>query len=218
MAFDVSGSQGDQIQMQDQSTLMMPPQIGKLLKYTFENISMTSNITGQDENDSQQAAEAMIQLGYYSTSQQQHEESSEFDPNYDPNYDPSDFLIKKDSDVQPETIDPQQYQEPYEYASHVPEAANQEDMHQMQNYYGAFAQDSFNVNDFGFQQPQQMQQDEFSIQSQPSTQPQGNDGGGLADLEISDSDDEDGEVEANEEMDISQNQADASKEDVGLWF
>lgn len=185
-------------------------------------VSWLLNFLGQDENDSQQAAEAMIQLGYYSTSQQQQEESSDFDPNYDPNYDPSDFLIKKDENAQPDAVVVQQYREPYEYASHAPEGAGTEDMQQMQNYYGAFAQESFNVNDFGFQQPQQMQQDDFS-QSQPPVQPQmmnTNDGGGLADLEISDSDDEDGEEgNATQEMDTSQNTADTSKEDdVGLWF
>lgn len=157
----------------------------------------------------------MIQLGYYSTSQQPQEESNDFDPNYDPNYDPSDFLIKKD---EPEAIDPQQYQEPYEYASQVPEAPAQDGM--QQSYYGSFAPESFNVNDFGFQQPQQMQQDEYS-QSQPSTQQVmiPNDGGGLADLDISDSDDEDVEAEVNESLNTSQNAAETSKEDdVGLWF
>lgn len=152
----------------------------------------------------------MIQLGYYSTSQPNQDESLDFDPNYDP----SDFLIKKDSTVPQEQEQPQ-YQEPYEYAqpSGMQEPTDNGDM-QQQNYYGSFAQQSFNVNDFGFQQPQQMSQDDYS---QPQIQqPQlmiPSDGGGLADLEISDSDDDDEEALPNP--------VDTSKEDEdggGLWF
>jgi hypothetical protein len=140
----------------------------------------------------------MIQLGYYSTSQQQHQdESLDFDPT--------------------DEIEPQQYQEPFEYASNVQEDAGGDDLTQQQNYYGSFAQQAFNANDFGFQQPQQMVQEDYS---QQPTQPQmmiSNDGGGLADLEISDSDDEDDQIE--EPMDTSQNPADTSKDDDGgLWF
>lgn len=156
----------------------------------------------------------MIQLGYYANTQQtQQDESLDFDPNYDP----SDFLMKKDSTPQPELVQQPIYQEPYDYASAIPEAVGVDEMQQQPNYYGSFAQQSFNANDFGFQQPQQVAQDDYS-QLQPQ-QPQlmiPNDGGGLADLEISDSDDED---EPNEELNTSQNQADTSKDDDdGLWF
>lgn len=150
----------------------------------------------------------MIQLGYYSTSQPNQDESLDFDPNYDP----SDFLIKKDSSAPPEQEQPQ-YQEPYEYAqpSGMQEPTDNEDM-QQQNYYGSFAQQSFNVNDFGFQQPQQMSQDDYSqpqIQQPQLMNP--SDGGGLADLEISDSDDDDEEAPSNP--------VDTSKEDEeGIWF
>lgn len=173
--------------------------------------------TGQDENDSQQAAEAMIQLGYYSTQQPNQDESLDFDPNYDP----SDFLMKKDSSQpEPAVQDQQQYQEPYEYAqSGIQESMDVDEMQQQQNYYGAFAQQSFNVSDFGFQQPQQMAPDEYSQpqlqQQQPLMIP--GDNSGLADLEISDSDDDDG----NNDDSGQQNQADTSKEDEdggGLWF
>lgn len=157
----------------------------------------------------------MIQLGYYAnTQQQQHDESLDFDPNYDP----SDFLMKKDTDTQPELLEQQQYQEPYDYASNIPEGTGADELQQQPNYYGSFAQQSFNANDFGFQQPQQIAQDDYS-QLQPLQQPQlmiPNDGGGLADLEISDSDDED---EPTEEANTPQNQTDTSKDDdEGLWF
>lgn len=175
---------------------------------------------GQDENDSQQAAEAMIQLGFYSTTQQQAQDES---LDFDPNYDPSDFLIKKDETAQdaPEEIQaPTHYQEPYEYSGNLQEAAVGDELQQQQNYYGSFAQQSFNVNDFGFQQPQQLSQDDFN-QSQSQSQPQimiPNDGGGLADLEISDSEDEEDTVD---EMNTSAatNPGDISKDDDdGLWF
>lgn len=152
----------------------------------------------------------MIQLGYYATAPHPQDESIDFDPNYDP----SDFLLKKDA--QPEPVPLQQYQEPYEFPAGIQDGAGGDEM--QQNYYGSFAQQSFNVNDFGFQQPQQqMSQEDYSqpMQSQPQLM-NPNDGGGLADLEISDSDDEDDQPEA---MNTSQNQVDTSKEDDdGLWF
>jgi hypothetical protein len=156
----------------------------------------------------------MIQLGYYSTQPQNQDESIDFDPNYDP----SDFLMKKDS-AQPEPMvqDQQQYQEAYDYAQSGIQEPTEVDELQQQNYYGSFAQQSFNVSDFGFQQPQ-MTQDEYSqpqIQQQQLMIP--GEGGGLADLEISDSDDDDN----NEDTSGQQNQADTSKEDedgTGLWF
>lgn len=168
----------------------------------------------QDENDSQQAAEAMIQLGYYSNSQP-HPQDESLD--FDPNYDPSDFLMKKDPNDEPEpTVVQQQYQEPFDYASQIADGAGGDEI-QQQDYYGSFAQQSFNVNDFGFQQPQAQEADYSQPQTQPQQQPlMPNDGGGLDDLEISDSDDED---DQNEEPDLSQNPADTSKEDdEGLWF
>lgn len=155
----------------------------------------------------------MIQLGYYNSQQQQHEESLDFDANYDP----SDFLIKKDSSGQDSAMHiQQQYSEPYDYANTAPEqpASDEAQLQQQQNFYGSFSNQAFNANDFSFQQPQQMSQDEYS---QPQMQPPLPDGGGLADLEISDSDDE---GEPVEEMNTSNtNQADTSKEDDdGLWF
>lgn len=216
VSFDVSAIQSDsqQMQMQEQA-LMMPPHLGNFEKiFIFSFSSFHINFAGQDDNDSQQAAEAMIQLGYYSTSQPaHHDESLDFDPNYDP----SDFLIKKDSTAaQPEPIQ-QLYQEPYEYASNIPEGAVGDEL-QQQSYYGSFAPQAFNANDFGFQQPQQMSQEDYS-QPQLQAQPQimiPSDGGGLADLEISDSDDEGDQAE---EMNTSQVPADTSKDDDdGLWF
>lgn len=162
----------------------------------------------------------MIQLGYYATQPTNQDESLDFDPNYDP----SDFLIKKDSTVPPEQVEPQ-YQEPYEYAQAgaMQDVAVTDEMQQQQSYYGSFAQQSFNVNDFGFQQPQQMSQEDYSQQQVQQPQPQlmiPSDGGGLADLEISDSDDDD---DNNEEVNDGQPQIpmDTSKEDEdgeGLWF
>lgn len=135
---------------------------------------------------------------------------------FDPNYDPSDFLLKKDSTVEPEVHQQPQYQEPYEYSGNMQEAVGGDELQQQENYYGSFAQQSFNANDFGFQQPPQMMQEDYS---QPQSQPQimlPNDGGGLADLEISDSEDED---DPPEDSNASQNPVDTSKEDdEGLWF
>jgi hypothetical protein len=168
-------------------------------------------ILGQDENDSQQAAEAMIQLGYYNTQQQAQDESLDFDPNYDP----SDFLLKKDSDVQPEPVPvTQQYQESYDYSSNIAEGAVADEV--QPQYYNTFGHQSFAASDFGFQQPQAMEADYSQSQSQPQQLLMPNDGGGLADLDISDSDDED---DQNEAADATQNPADTSKDDdEGLWF
>lgn len=161
----------------------------------------------------------MIQLGYYSTQPPNQDESLDFDPNYDP----SDFLMKKDSSQPEPMVENQpQYQEDYDYAQVGMQEPNDVDEMQQQNYYGSFAQQSFNVSDFGFQQPQTMAQDDFS-QSQMQQQQQQlmipSDGGGLADLEISDSEDDDDDN--NEDTSGQQNQADTSKEDEdgsGLWF
>ena len=153
----------------------------------------------------------MIQLGYYSTNQQQQQDES---IDFDPNYDPSDFLMKKDETEQlPAVIQhQQQYQESYEYSSNNIQGVEADEI-QQQNYYGTFAQQSFSVNDFGFQQPAMPQEDYSQQQTQQQQMMIPADGGGLADLEISDSDDED---DANEEM--PQNSADTSKDDDGLWF
>ena len=156
----------------------------------------------------------MIQLGYYPAQQQQDDGSMDFDPNYDP----SDFLMKKDSNVQVQTVVPshiQQYQENYDYE--VQEGAGGDEIQiqqqQNQNYYGTYEQQSaFNV-DYSFQTQQTVPED-FSQQQQQQPQMMIPDGGGLADLEISDSDDEDQEEENN----TSENQADTSKDDDGLWF
>lgn len=160
------------------------------------------NFSGQDDNDSQQAAEAMIQLGYY-PAQQAQDESMDFDPNYDP----SDFLIKKDSNVEePQPPVQQQYQENYDYSqSGIQEGAGGDEV--TQNYYGAYGQPAFNVGDYAFQP----NQEEFMQQPQAQLIPA--DGSALADLEISDSDDED-QNESTETPAL----ADTSKEDDGLWF
>lgn len=226
MSFDVGAIQVDQphLQLQDQS-ILMPPQPGKIQNYAC-NFSFYKFYVppGLDDNDSQQAAEAMIQLGYYATQPTNQDESIDFDPNYDP----SDFLIKKDSTAQPDQLSQEQpqYQEPYEYAqaSSMPDVPITDEMQQQQNYYGAFAQESFNVNDFGFQQPQaiSMSQDDYSQPQVQMQQPQlmnPSDGGGLADLEISDSDDDDDNNE--EDNSAPQNPMETSKEDEdgdGLWF
>ena len=93
--FDVGSVQSDSMRMElpDQA-IMMPPQPGKRIKVKNKSIfvELVDLPAGQDENDSQQAAEAMIQLGYYTTKPQNPDESLVFDPNYDP----YDFLMKKD--------------------------------------------------------------------------------------------------------------------------
>lgn len=150
----------------------------------------------------------MIQLGYY-PAQQSHEESMDFDPNYDP----SDFLIqKKDSDSQDAMpVVQQTYQENYEFpaAVGIQEGAGGDEI--QPNYYSGFNQQAFNVGEFSaYQQPHQ---DEF-IQQQPPPQQQlimPDDGSVLADLEISDSDDE-------EQNESTENPVDTSKEEDGLWF
>lgn len=163
----------------------------------------------------------MIQLGYYPSTQPTAPQDESID--FDPNYDPSDFLIKKDSSAaQLEQIQPQQqYQDAYDYAANMQEAVGGDEMQQQPNYYGSFAQQSFNDNDFGFQQPQQMSQEDYSQPQQPQAQLMiPSDGGGLADLDISDSDDEDDQMEQVEDVNTStQNPADTSKDDDdGLWF
>lgn len=142
----------------------------------------------------------MIQLGYY-PAQTTHDESMDFDPNYDP----SDFLLKKDSTAQ-EPVQPpqQQFPETFDYSqSAIQEGAGADEV--TQNYYGAYGQPAFNVGEFAYQPPQE----DFMQQQQQQLIPA--DGSALADLEISDSDDED-QNESNE------NPVDTSKEDDGLWF
>lgn len=150
----------------------------------------------------------MIQLGYFSQPQPAHDESNDFE-----NYDPSEFLMKKDepSYDPPAVIQEQMdYQESY-YSSTVAEGAGG-DVVQQQNFYGSFSQESFSASEYNFQQPQVAQMHEESSQQ---TQPIIQDGGGLDDLDISDSDDDDEQNAAS----TSQNQADTSKEDDdGLWF
>ncbi|CRK95113.1 CLUMA_CG008591, isoform A [Clunio marinus] len=126
MSFDVSGIPSDQqqqIMLQDDQAMIMQQGL----------------VPGQDDNDSQQAAEAMIQLGYYSTSQQpQQDESMDFDPNYDP----SDFLIKKDEttsqpviQIQPplQPQQPQPYQENFEYSANIQDPSENETAESSQN-------------------------------------------------------------------------------------
>lgn len=152
----------------------------------------------------------MIQLGYYPTQQSQ-DESLDFDPNYDP----SDFLIqKKDSDsqeaIQQPAVQLQSYQENYDFpVAGIQEGAGTDAI--QPNYYSGFNQQAFNVGEFSaYQQPHQ---DEFMQQQQHQQQPviMPDDGSVLADLEISDSDDE-------EQNESNENQADTSKEEDGLWF
>lgn len=165
----------------------------------------------------------MIQLGYYATQPTNPDESIDFDPNYDP----SDFLIKKDTTAEPEPMmqEQPQYQESYEYAqaaASMQETTETDEMQQQQSYYGSFAPQAFNANDFGFQQPQPMSQDDYIQPQLQQSQPQlmiPSDGGELADLEISDSDDDDDDN--NEEVESApQNSVDTSKKDEdgdGLW-
>lgn len=149
----------------------------------------------------------MIQLGYYA-GQQPQDESMDFDPNYDP----SDFLMTKTTPGQEQIQQPQQQQQfqqdAFMYSSGIPvqEGAGGDDLTLQQNFYGAYNQQAFNVGDYSFQS--QSIQEEYS-QSQQII----GDGGGLADLEISDSDDDE-----NDENNTSENLADTSKEEDGLWF
>lgn len=171
-------------------------------------MKFTQFLLGQDDNDSQQAAEAMIQLGYYSTQQPQ-DESMDFDPNYDP----SDFLMKKEDQNQQQPIQQQQnqqYQENYNYlpAGGIQEGAGGDEI--AQDYYSGFGQQAFNVTDYPSyqqQQPQHTQEEYMQQQQQQQAMPSDV----LDDLDISDSDDED-QNESNE------NAADTSKDDDGLWF
>lgn len=159
----------------------------------------------------------MIQLGYYPTAQQSQDESMDFDPNYDP----SDFLMKKDSEEpapiiqqQQQTQQLQQYQENYDYSSvaagAIQEGAGGDEI--QTNYYGGFNQPAFNVSGGEFSAYQQSAQDDFMQQPQQQQQLLPADGSVLADLEISDSDDEEDQNESNE------NPAETSKDDDGLWF
>jgi hypothetical protein len=161
----------------------------------------------------------MIQLGYYPPQQQ--DESMDFE---DPNYDPSDFLLKKPATASaasasqeqiPITQTHQQYQESFDFSAEIQEGAGGDEIQMQQNYfssYGTQQQQAFNVGDYSFQQ-QSMMQEDFS-QSQQQLQPNlANDGGGLADLEISDSD-----SDSMDDVNISENPADTSKDDGGLWF
>lgn len=147
----------------------------------------------------------MIQLGYYS-GQQQQDESMDFDPNYDP----SDFLLRKDPSEQeqiPQPLQPLQ-EDAFMYSGGIPvqEGAGGDDLTLQQNFYGAYGQPAFNVGDYSF--PSQPMQEDYSQSQQIIS-----DGGGLADLEISDSDDDE-----NEENNTSENMADTSKDEDGLWF
>jgi transcription initiation factor TFIID subunit 1 len=161
---------------------------------------------GQD--DSQQAAEAMIQMAYY-PSQPQQDESMDFDPNYDP----SDFLMKKDPNVPIPPQAQESFQDgSYDYSASIQEGAGGDEVQMQQNYYGTFNQQSFNVADYSFQQQQQQSQQPMLQEDYSQSQP--NDGGGLADLEISESSEDENENEAN---DNSENVADTSK-DGDLWF
>lgn len=147
----------------------------------------------------------MIQLGYYSQQQSQLDESNDFE-----NYDPSEFLLKKEEAAfEPPLVaqEPMQYQQ--EYYSNIQEGAGGDELSQ-QNFYSSFSQQSFSTSDYNFQQPHV--QEDLSSSQQPTAIIA--DGGGLDDLDISDSDDDD-QNPAN----TSNNQADTSKEDDdGLWF
>jgi hypothetical protein len=165
---------------------------------------MQKLIPGQDDNDSQQAAEAMIQLGYYPTQQSQ-DESMDFDPNYDP----SDFLMKKDSSSQESQLpqqQQQQYQESFDYSAvGIQEGAGGDEINPT-FFSGAYQQPAFG----DFSAYQQQSQEEFMPQQQQLMSADGS-GGVLADLEISDSDDDEDQNESNENPDTS-------KEEDGLWF
>jgi transcription initiation factor TFIID subunit 1 len=156
---------------------------------------------GSGIDDSQQAAEAMVQLsGFYAQPQQQDQDES---IDFDPNYDPSDFLMKKvAADDQQQQ---QQQQFSYQQESYENLQAGELVESQQQNYYSASYSQGANMQEQIQEvemQEQQMQQQEIQHSADVS-------GGGLEDLEISDSDEEESKIE------ISQN---TSKEDEDLWF
>lgn len=141
----------------------------------------------------------MIQLGYYP---QQHADEADFDPDYDP----SAFLMnKKDSNNQEPMQQQQQPQQTYQqeqtysYAGGIQEGAGGDEINMQQQYNYAYGTQQSFMGDYTFQS--QSAQEEFSQTQQI------NDGGVLADLEISDSDDDD-----NDPNNTSENQGD------GLWF
>lgn len=169
-------------------------------------------ILGHGEDDSQQAAEAMVQLGsmvgFYPQQQQQQPEDLDFDPNYDP----SDFLMKKE----PISVDQQEEQEQYqenesfEYNSNVQEMSGNGDqeLQQNQSYYqpSTFNQ-SFSSTEFEMQQNQQ--QEEIASQSQLPA------GGDFEDLDVSDSDEEDQKMDIEIDNPVA---AEATAKDEELWF
>ncbi|XP_055631687.1 transcription initiation factor TFIID subunit 1 isoform X2 [Toxorhynchites rutilus septentrionalis] len=170
----------------------------------------------QDEGDSQQAAEAMVQLSGTQYFSQTVEESMEIDPNYDP----SDFLgmsgrqlVSENTTIQVEQSESIQFQYQQSATSafdpNYPQFQHQQ-LQQQQLQFGD--QQQMLVGDD--QQQLQMQMPSMEQQQQPSALPP------LQslhkDLAISDSDDE----QNNLQMDIFNNTNENDDNDDGgdLWF
>lgn len=164
------------------------------------NAQSNSSMMPPQEGDSQQAAEAMVQLsGVQSQFYQTAEESMEIDPNYDP----SDFLgmsnrqLGTESAVQP-AVDPSQFT--YQQAS-----AFDPNFQQFQQQPSQFEDQQIMAAE-GQQQEQQAQQPSALPPLQSLHK----------DLAISDSDDE----QHNLQMDIFNNANENDDNDDGgdLWF
>lgn len=172
----------DQSNAQSSSSMMLPPHEG--------------------EGDSQQAAEAMVQLSGTSQQQQYFTQTAEESMEIDPNYDPSDFLGM--SNRQLDSVDG------------GGQLAVVDDSAQFQYQ----PQQDANFQQFG--EPQQVVIEE-QLQQQPPQDQQQQSSSGLPplqslhkDLAISDSDDE----QNNLQMDIFNNGNENENDDDGgdLWF
>lgn len=171
---------------------------------TDENLSRTSFGSGID--DSQQAAEAMVQLsgvGFYSQPQQQEQDES---IDFDPNYDPSDFLMKKVSGEDQKQQQPQFYQQDsYEYMQ-KDEVIDE----QQQGYYSSSYSQAYQV--------QETVQEVEMQDSQPMQQEQKQDIGISEDLEISDSDEEESKIQISNSQNQSSEMNTSKEEEDDLWF
>ena len=164
----------------------------------------------------------MVQLsgiGFYASQAaiQAQDESMDFDPN--------NFLMKKEIKQDPYQQQ-SQYQEAndgYEYATgeYNEEAVEQQDdqQQQQQDYYPTSFAQQFAPSDFTglIQIPEHEPQEEMSV-APVEAETSGVGGGGLEDLDISDSDEE----QPNLKMEIFNNDPNANREpnpdEQGLWF
>lgn len=170
----------DQSNAQSSSSMMLPPQEG--------------------EGDSQQAAEAMVQLSGTSQQQQYFTQTAEESMEIDPNYDPSDFLGM--SNRQLDSVDGGGQM------AVVDDSAQFQYQPQQDANFQQFGEPQQVV--IGEQQPQQDQQQQSSASGLPPLQSL------HKDLAISDSDDE----QNNLQMDIFNNGNENENDDDGgdLWF